>query len=77
MPNHPQALADAIGKHRGDVPHARDLLPGTDMSRDAAPSNAAPAEKQSTGKATDAGMTVPVQRDAPIPYPEKFLGLSL
>ncbi len=72
-----QALADAIGKHRGDVPHARDLLPGKDLSKDAASLNVAVAEKQSTGKANDAGLTVPAQRDAPIPTPEKYLGLSL
>lgn len=72
-----QALADAIGKHRGDVPHARDLLPGKDLSTDAAISNAAPTEKQSMGKARHAEPTVPDQRDTPTRYPEKYLGLSL
>jgi hypothetical protein len=64
-----QALAVAIGKHRGDVPHARDLLPGKDLSKEAA--------IQGMGKANDSGLTAPTQRDAPIPYPEKYLGLSL
>ena len=72
-----QALADAIGKHRGDVPHARDLLPGKDLSMDSVSSNAAVAAKQSMGKVNDAGLTGPVQRNAPIPTPEKYLGLSL
>ncbi|NJS14193.1 MAG: relaxase domain-containing protein [Sphingopyxis sp.] len=68
-----QGLADAIGKHRGNVPHARDLLPGKETRSIEASSGSKPIGDHQHELVKEA----PKLPNLSSIYPERSLGLEL